>query len=52
MFFFVALVWCRMTLAQEASHTRQIRACLGSKVMEWIEGTRIPYYLILNSEGL
>jgi hypothetical protein len=28
------------------------RACLGSKVMEWIEGARIPYYLILNSEGL
>jgi hypothetical protein len=29
-----------------------LRACLGSKVMEWIEVTRIPYYLILNSEGL
>jgi hypothetical protein len=23
-----------------------------SKVMKWIEGARIPYYLILNSEGL
>jgi hypothetical protein len=29
-----------------------LRACLGSKVMEWIEGARIPYYSILNSEGL
>jgi hypothetical protein len=29
-----------------------LRACLGLKVMEWIEGVRIPYYLILNSEGL
>jgi hypothetical protein len=29
-----------------------LRACLGSKVMEWIEGDRIPYYLILNSERL
>jgi hypothetical protein len=28
------------------------RACLGSKVMEWIKGARTPYYLILNSEGL
>jgi hypothetical protein len=26
-------------------------ACLGSKIMEWIEGTRIHHYLILNSEG-
>jgi hypothetical protein len=31
---------------------RKLRACLGLKVMECIEGARIPYYLILNSEGL
>jgi hypothetical protein len=28
-----------------------IRACLGSKVMEWIEGARIHHCSILNSEG-
>jgi hypothetical protein len=28
-----------------------LRACLGSKVMGWIEGIRIPHYSILNSEG-
>jgi hypothetical protein len=28
-----------------------LRPCLGSKVMECIDGTRIPHYLILNSGG-
>jgi hypothetical protein len=29
-----------------------IRACLEAKVIEGIEGARISYYSILNSEGL
>jgi hypothetical protein len=29
-----------------------LRACLGGRVMERIEGARIPHYSILNSEGL
>jgi hypothetical protein len=28
-----------------------LRACLGGRVMERIEGARIPHYSILNSEG-
>jgi hypothetical protein len=28
-----------------------LRACLESRVIEGIEGARIPYYSILNSEG-
>jgi hypothetical protein len=28
-----------------------IWACLGVRVMRKIEGAKIPYYLILNSEG-
>jgi hypothetical protein len=28
-----------------------LRACLEARVMEGIEGARIPYYSILNSEG-
>lgn len=39
-FFFVALVWCRMTLAQEASHTKQIGG--ESVAIRWNASLFIP----------